>query len=147
MAAEYSVRTVRGSDAAAIARLCGQLGYPCVDEAIAGRLERFSSDPNACAFVADRGGDILGLVTVHLRYTLNHDAPIAQLSMLVVDESARRTGAGKRLVAAVEAWARDHGAKRVVVNTALHRAEAHQFYESLAFAHTGRRYMKDLPAI
>lgn len=144
MSSELLVRPASAGDAVPLARLCTQLGYPCSPDVIPRRIARLDSDPNARAFVIDRAGEVLGLVTVHMRHALNHDAPIAQLSLLVVDENARRSGAGRRLVRAVEAWAHENGAHRVVVNTALHRADAHQFYESLEYRHTGRRYMKDL---
>lgn len=144
MSIEYVVRAASAADAVGLARLCTQLGYPCSPEVIPSRIERLDSDPNARAFVIDRAGEVLGLITVHLRHALNHDAPIAQLSLLVVDENVRRSGAGRRLVRAVEEWAHERGAHRIVVTTALHRAAAHQFYESLEYEHTGRRYMKQL---
>ena len=145
--ADYTVRAARTADAVPLARLCTQLGYPCPPAAIPARLARLDRDPLARAFVVANDDDVLGLVTVHLRHTMNHDAPIAQLSLLVVDERARRTGAGRRLVLAVEEWARAQGSHRVVVNTAQHRAEAHRFYESLEYQHTGRRYMKELAGV
>ncbi len=145
MSADFEVRQPTPEDAEALARLCTQLGYPCTPDVIPARIARLDTDQGARGFVVTRSTEVLGLVTVHMRHTMNHDAPIAQLSLLVVDERARRSGAGRRLVRAVEDWAREHGAERVVVNTALHRDEAHRFYESLAYRHTGRRYMKDLP--
>jgi GNAT superfamily N-acetyltransferase len=74
---------------------------------------------------------------------MNHEAPIGQLTLLVVDERHRSRGVGRTLVAAAEEWARARGAKRFVVTTALRRADAHAFYEKLEFKHTGRRYGKD----
>ena len=55
-------------------------------------------DPNARALVAEQNGALIGLATVHLRYTMNHEAPIAQLTLLVVDESNRTHGVGRALV-------------------------------------------------
>ena len=82
---------------------------------------------------------------MHVRYVINHDAPIAQLTLLVVDERHRTAGAGRALVDAVEAWARHRGSRRLVVTTALDRAAAHMFYERLGFELTGRRYAKNFP--
>jgi len=107
------------------------------------RLARLEADPNARCLVATSDAEVAGLATVHVRYTLNHEAPIAQLTLLVVDESYRTRGIGRMLVAAAEEWARSRGAKRFVVTTALRRADAHAFYEKLQFKHTGRRYGKD----
>jgi hypothetical protein len=44
----------------------------------------------------------------------------------------------------VQAWALERGADRLVVTTALHRADAPTFYERLGFEHTGRRYVRRL---
>ena len=109
------VREAAPRDADAMARLCVQLGYPAESSVMPARLARLSSDPNARAFVAMQGDDVVGLVTVHLRYTMNHEAPIAQITLLVVDETVRSRGAGRALVEAAEEWARvagheaDHG--------------------------------------
>ena len=141
---EIVVRNAEVSDSDALARLCTQLGYPTAGAAMPARLERFSSDANARAFVAVAGKNVVGLTTVQARYTLNHEAPIAQITLLVVDESVRSRGVGRALVEAAERWARERGSKRIVVTTALARDGAHAFYEKVEFAHTGRRYGKDL---
>jgi GNAT superfamily N-acetyltransferase len=138
-----SVRDAVPGDAEALARRCTQLGYPAGAEVIPTRLARLASDANARSIVASSGDVVVGLATIHLRYTMNHEAPIAQLTLLVVDEQQRTRGVGRALVEAVEQWARSRGAKRIVVTTALQRAGAHAFYERLQYKHTGRRYGKD----
>lgn len=138
-----SVRDAAPSDAEALARLCTQLGYPVGADAMPTRLARLASDSNARSIVASIGDVVVGLTTIHLRYTMNHEAPIAQLTLLVVDEHHRTRGVGRVLVEVAEQWARSRGARRIVVTTALQRAEAHAFYEKLQYKHTGRRYGKD----
>ena len=137
------VRDAQATDADALARLCTQLGYPTTSAVIPSRLERLAADKDARAFAATTNGDVVGLMTVHIRYTLNHEAPLAQLTLLVVDERTRSKGVGRALVQAAEQWARDRACKRLIVTTALDRDGAHAFYEKLAFKHTGRRYGKD----
>lgn len=137
------VREAEVGDADAVARLCTQLGYPSTAAAMPSRLTRLNASDSARALVATRGADVVGLATVHLRHALNHATPLAQLSLLVVDERMRAQGVGRTLVAAVEAWAREQGCHRVIVTTALHRSEAHAFYERVGYMHTGRRYGKD----
>ena len=139
------VRDAEERDAPAVASLCGQLGYPTPAEAVASRMDRLRSDGGGQVrvVVAVDGDTVVGLATVHLRYMINHEAPIGQLTLLVVDERVRGRGVGRILVAESEAWARARGCKRFVVTTALRRTEAHAFYEKLGFVHTGRRYGKD----
>lgn len=137
------IRAAQTHDAAALAELCTQLGYPTMPDAIPERLARLDADPHSHTLVATDGGVVIGLATVHIRYTINHEAPLGQLTLLVVDERARARGVGRALVGAAEAWARDRGCRRFVVTTALKRTDAHAFYEKLDFKHTGRRYGKD----
>lgn len=137
------VRDAERSDAEAVARLCTQLGYPSTAAAMPARLTRLNAGGGARALVATQAGDVIGLATVHLRHALNHAAPLAQLSLLVVDERVRSQGVGRVLVAAAEAWARERGCHRMIVTTALNRSDAHAFYERIGYAHTGRRYGKD----
>lgn len=137
------VRDARAEDAKAMSRLCEQLGYPAQSGAMPQRLIRLQRDPNARALVADAGEGPVGLATIHLRHTINHEAPIAQLTLLVVDESQRSRGVGRALVEEAERWARAQGCHRIVVTTALQRAGAHAFYERIGYRHTGRRYGKD----
>jgi GNAT superfamily N-acetyltransferase len=140
------VRDARSTDADALASLCTQLGYPTTSRAIPGRIARIGEDPNARALVAECDDAVIGLATVHLRFTMNHETPIAQLTLLVVDESNRTHGVGRALVESAEAWAKERGSRRITVTTALRRAGAHAFYERLSYAHTGRRYGKDFPS-
>ncbi len=140
---QVSIRDAEERDAPAIAALCGQLGYPTPTESVVPRIDRLREYAQARVIVAVVEGSPVGLATIHLRHMINHEAPIGQLTLLVVDERVRGQGVGRVLVAESEAWARARGCKRFVVTTALRRTEAHAFYEKLGFTHTGRRYGKD----
>jgi GNAT superfamily N-acetyltransferase len=145
MSEVVAIRDAVSADAEAMARLCSQLRYPTESSDMPSRLARLSSDPNARALVATQGDNVVGLITVHLRNTINHEAPIGQITLLVVDEAIRSRGAGRALVAAAEDWARSRGTRRITVTTALERIGAHAFYEKVGYSHTGRRYGKDFP--
>jgi len=66
----------------------------------------------------------------------------ARLLSLVVDEQHRGRGVGKALVEAGEAWARDRGAQKIMVNTSHRRAATHAFYRACGFDATGLRFTK-----
>src|SRR4051812_1100141 len=114
-----SVRDAREADAPALADLCGQLGYPSTADATARRLAKLDADPEARTLVATTENGVIGLATVHLRETLNHEHPLGQLTLLIVDEKNRTHGVGRALVAEAEAWAREKGCKRFIVTTQL----------------------------
>lgn len=138
------IREPGPADAEAITALLGELGYASTADAIAPRLVNLQRERSTIALVAEEEKQIIALATCHVFFAIHADQPAAFLTSLVVAESARRRGAGRALVARIEAWARAQGATRLAVVTALHRGDAHAFYEQLGFDHTGRRYGKHL---
>jgi GNAT superfamily N-acetyltransferase len=141
---DVAVRPATESDAVIVAELLGHLGYPAPADAIPARLARMRANGDAEALVATLANEVLGLATVHAREVLHHGVPVVQLTALVVPPERRGLGIGRALVDAVLAWAAERGADRLVVTTALHRADAPRFYERLGFEHTGRRYVRRL---
>ena len=139
-----SIRRAVAADAPRLAELLGQLGYPTDAASAAARLTRLLADSSTAVFVACRDSDVCGLATVQSHVALNRDAPSVQLTLLVVADGLRGSGVGRALVSAAEDWTRRHGAGRLVVTTAAHRAGAHAFYERLGYAVTGRRYAREL---
>ena len=135
------VRPAAETDAPAMAQLLAHLGYSAVAEDLPDRLTRLRASEDD-AYVAVSSGEIVGLATVHSRHVLHGALPVAQLTALVVPPDMRGRGVGRALVQVAEQWAREKGADRLVVTTALHRADAPLFYERLGFEHTGRRYVK-----
>jgi GNAT superfamily N-acetyltransferase len=138
------VRAADPGDSAVLAELLGHLGYPADPRELPDRLARMAEAGDAAAFVAIMDGLVVGLATVHGRIVLHSASPVVQLTALVVPPEMRGRGIGRVLVAEAENWAARFGARRLVVTTALHRAEAPVFYERLGFEHTGRRYVKAL---
>ena len=135
------VREATDGDAAALSTLLAHLGYPAEPAIIPQRLAQLRAGGDE-AFVALSDGAVVGLATAHSRRVLHAERPVAQLTALVVPPEMRGRGVGRALVAVVESWARARGAERLVVTTALHRADAPLFYERLGFEHTGRRYVR-----
>ncbi|GMV31715.1 MAG: hypothetical protein AMXMBFR59_38400 [Rhodanobacteraceae bacterium] len=142
MSDRLHIRLAAGTDAEALAELLGELGYPADALHVRRRLARFDGDPHAMALVACREGRVRGLATAHAHAALNRDEPAVQLTLLVVSGALRGGGMGHALVAAAESWAERQGARRLVVTTAVHRADAHAFYERLGYILTGRRYTR-----
>jgi len=138
-----TIRSASACDAVAVSALLTELGYPTLASSVPDRLARLAATGWATALVAEEEA-LVGLATGHVLPVLHADGPLARLTVLVVAPSARGRGVGRRLVEAIEAWARSKGCARIAVTTALHRAEAHAFYERIGYEHTGRRYAKVL---
>lgn len=143
-AAIPEIRTPRPEDMAALAELLGELGYPATPHDVERRLRAMMGTMATVVLVATVAERVVGLATGHRHPSLHADGEIAQLTSLVVSSTVRGRGVGRRLVEAIEAWARAAGCPRVFVNTANHRAGAHAFYDRLGYDHTGRRYARNL---
>jgi GNAT superfamily N-acetyltransferase len=144
MRTDVVIREARPEDSEAVADLLGELGYPTDAARFERRLDRIERDPSSRLFVAIVNGDVAGLAGFHLLPLVEHDEPGCQLTALVVGEAYRRTGVASELVRTVENEARSRGGRRLLVNTARHRADAHAFYERLGFEATGLRFIKSV---
>ena len=140
-----TVRTMNPEDAAAVAPLLGNLGYPSTTADVARRMEQISRLRDQALFVAENDGTIVGWVHVYARAVLEHDVA-AEVVGIVVDPNARRQGIGKALLARVEQWAKEHGLDCVRIGSASHRTDAHAFYETLGYQKYKKhhRFMKEL---
>lgn len=146
MATTLSVRPPRSEDAAALADLSGQLGYPATPAELDERLGALAGDDRAAVLVATDAVDRpIGWVHVELKRTLM--APLtARIMGLVVDAEARGSGIGHVLLRAAEAWAAARGCRQVVVGTRITRERAHRFYtrEGYSLQKTSYFFEKEL---
>jgi GNAT superfamily N-acetyltransferase len=138
------IRRATAADAADVARLLTQLGYPTERADVPERLGRMAAQDRAAVFLAQRGPGVIGLATVHVHAPLNRRGDVAWLTALVVDEAVRGMGVGRALVAAVEAYACAAGCERLSVTTYEDRADAQAFYVRVGLEPTGRRFGKAL---
>ena len=138
------VRTARIDDAAAVAQLCGELGYPTTTDAARARLDGLLASLDHHLLVAEVAGNVVGLASLLRARTLHSDDLSVRLSSLVVASTARGRGIGAMLVAASEEWAREQGAGSLHLTSGSHRPEAHRFYEALAYTADGLRFRRKL---
>lgn len=141
-----SIRAAAPADAAALAALLGELGYPATAEEVAARLTRLREPHDVVLVTLEEGGAVRGLLGLHRLTTLHAAAPACYITALVVAAAARGRGIGRALLDAAESWARRAGCSRIVVTSAEHRAAAHAFYERAGYQHTGRRFVRSLGA-
>ena len=139
------IRGARLADAAEMARLAGELGYPASADAMAQRLAGLLPDAGQHIAVASDGERLLGWVHVQRGSTLDIGER-AEIVGLVVDATARRHGLGRRLVAVAEGWTRAQGLASLLVRSNVARDVSHPFYQSIGFARikTQHVYAKSL---
>lgn len=138
------IRRVLPDDAPAVVPLLGELGYPTSAEAVATRFERLAGSEDDPAWVAvdPRDGGLAGFAAGHLFRPYELDAPVAELTALVVAERSRGTGSGRALVVAFEEWATAAGCCRATVASSFHRTGAHAFYERLGYGQRSKKFEK-----
>ncbi|MGH7497328.1 MAG: GNAT family N-acetyltransferase [Gemmatimonadales bacterium] len=142
-----TIRRAVLSDAARLAELSGDLGYPVDGEAMARRLERLLARPGESVLVAESAsGAVVGWLHGSEQELLESERRCEILG-LVVDPEYRGQGIGRRLVEAAERWARGLGLEQISVRSNVTRAESHAFYQRLGYvgAKTQHAYRKLLP--
>jgi len=127
------VRNAGSGDAAAIARLSGQLGYPASAADIERRLRAIGTDVAAVLVAESPKVGVVGWVHVRMLPLLTRDLS-AEIGGLVVDEGRRGGGIGRQLLTAAEAWARDRKATSLRLRSNVVRDGAHAFYRRCGFA-------------
>jgi GNAT superfamily N-acetyltransferase len=133
---DLRIRPAAAADAAAIAALSRQLGYPADPAEIVERLAAIVDRGDALVLVAeDEEGTVAGWIHVMGSHLLE-GPPRAEITGLIVDEAHRRLGLGAALMAAAEAWAASSGYGEVRLRSNVVREQAHSFYEQLGYART-----------
>jgi glucosamine-phosphate N-acetyltransferase len=79
------------------------------------------------------GEELVGLVSLSIKTSLWQEGFVGHIEELVVHEKARGQGVGTKLLKYVFESARDHGCKRIELDSAFHRKDAHKLYEQLGF--------------
>ena len=127
-----AVRQMRPEDAAVVAKLVTQLGYPSTEDEIRRRYDLIKDRWDARLFVAHASSAIVGWLHVQALYLLETDAR-AEIFGLVVADTARGTGVGRRLMEAAEEWALVRGLNVMGLRSNHLRTEAQGFYEHLGY--------------
>ena len=141
-----SVRRAEAADAAAIAALLAELGYATAPADLGQRLAELERSGRSAALVAVHGGEVAGVLTLHMVPVLHEPGDWCRVTVLVVGEGARRRGLARALVAEAEAIARDHRCVRIEVTSALHRDGAHELYRGMGFGQVSQHFLKPLAA-
>ncbi|HUX93211.1 MAG TPA: GNAT family N-acetyltransferase [Ignavibacteriaceae bacterium] len=128
---ELIIREAKKTDAAALAILSGELGYPTTMEEMESRFDKLFSKSDNCIYVAELNS-IVGWIHVSLIQTLESNA-FVEICGLVVTESLRGSGIGTQLVVTAENWAQEKGCYHIRVRTNILREKTKMFYKQVGF--------------
>jgi ribosomal protein S18 acetylase RimI-like enzyme len=138
------IRPGTAEDAAAIAPLLAELGYPSELEKLRGRLARIVATDASGVLVAEAEGAAAALIAYQLIEHLERPGPTCRITALVTGPARRRHGAASALLAAVAEIARERGCDRLEVTTRPHREDALAFYREAGFEERPRRLVRSL---
>jgi len=138
------IRKATTEDAATIAQLSGQLGYPVEARVMHERLARFLQRDEHAVFVAETT-EVVGWIHC-AEHELLEVANHCEIWGLVVADGQRGLGIGRQLIDAVEQWTLDRGLAEISVRSNVIRPESHPFYDRLGFSRykTQHAYRKRL---
>jgi GNAT superfamily N-acetyltransferase len=140
-ARSIALRQATPRDAARIAALLTDEGYPAGESDILDRLARFAP-PAGSVVVAASGGEILGFIAVAVVPRFEHGDAFARILALVVDPGVRDRGLGRALIAEAERIATDRGAAFVEITAGHHRPEARRLYEHVGYDASLTTYLR-----
>jgi predicted N-acetyltransferase YhbS len=126
------LRPADSQDAAALAALSGELGYPSTEDALVERLASVLGRDDHLVCVAEKDGKVVGWLHAFVAFRIESPA-FAEIAGLVVARSTRGEGLGRQLVQAASAWARLKGLRKIRVRSNVVRKESHDFYTHLGF--------------
>lgn len=129
------LRRARQSDAASLAALAGQLGYPTNKGQMKARLREVLKAKEGTCFVAEtKQSEVIGWIHASVTPLLEVDRR-AEVHGLVVDERVRSQGVGRILLEAAENWARKKKCRGMSVRSNVLRERAHTFYLAHGYEH------------
>jgi len=142
-----TLRNCAAADIGRISELLGQL-WPDVDVHTAELrqcFERGLQSPSQKFLCAVLDEKVVGFCSLNVKHNLWQQGLVGHIEELVVDRPHRPSGIGSALLRRVEAMAGQMGCKRLELDSAHHRAEAHAFYERLGFHNRAVLFSKPLP--
>lgn len=129
-------------DAAMVADLLGELGYPCSLDDAGDRIAHLEDHPGHELLLLEIDGRCCGLLALDHMYSLPLGRSSCRISALVVADHCRGRGLGRWLVGEAERRARMAGATRIEVSSAGHRKDAHKLYRECGFEDGSVRLVK-----
>ncbi len=95
-------------------------------------------------FCAEINGEIVGFCSLAVKNSLWQEGYIGYICEMVVGLPFRNQGIGTTLLKTSIEAAKKKGCRRIELDSAFHRGEAHQFYEKCGFEKRAYLFSKEL---
>lgn len=119
------VREIAVDDIDSFILLAGQLGYEINRDHVKRRV--LGGKESEIVYVVESDSNVVGWIDCKMSQSYMLE-PYCEIAGLVVEENERSKGIGKQLLLAAEAWAREHGTRKMLVRSNVKRERAHNFY-------------------
>ena len=137
---EFQIRPCRMEDAVRIQQLnARELGYDFPLSETTEKLRRALESGRDFVAVAACGNRIIGYIHA-VNYDVLYAPPMKDILALAVNGEYRRSGVGKALLQAVEAWAMESGAAGIRLVSGSSRTGAHEFYKKCGYICSKEQY-------
>lgn len=138
------IRCAEVNDIPVLCSLMEQLtGHTVTSDTMETRLKFVAESPFDSLYVCHENGVIHGLLAFRIRENIEDVSRYGEVSVVVVDEQARRKGVGHFLMDFAERLAVEEGCIGTWLVSGFGREEeAHHFYKSIGYEITGYRFVK-----
>ena len=143
---EVLIRDASGRDFDQVFGLLKQLwSYKELDyESMKKMLDHNLQSPDHFYIVAAYGPQLVGFCSLTVKHNLWMQGFLGNVDELIVEETCRGQGIGKKLMNRITGIASEKNCKRLELESSFHRDEAHQFYEELGFEKRAYLFSKEL---
>lgn len=135
------IRKASPKDASDLLILMESLGYPKGDENMKTRIQAYSYGSNNQIFVAERAHKVVGFVAFIFYDLFASEGKRCRIEELVVETTPSDLSVKRKLVQAVEDFAKDNNGKIVDLTSGLYFSEegSHDFYKFLGYKNDNTR--------
>ena len=137
------IRDAKPGDAPDLVRLIKLLDHDVDAKGVRKRMTALARQ-KLPQLVATLDKKVVGLAGIHAMLAIHRDKPVGRITILVVDEKARKRGIGRQLTEAAEKLLKKHGCGMVEVTSNDRLSAAHAFYRHMGYERTSLRFMKKL---
>ncbi|WP_283214754.1 GNAT family N-acetyltransferase [Paenibacillus sp. HWE-109] len=141
---KYRIREATSKDCLALSRLMTQLlNREITEDIMKDRIDFVAQSPFDSLYVYEED-QIMGTLGFRIRENIEDIARYGEISVIVVDNEAKRKGVGRILMKYAEDLAFQNQCKGTWLVTGNKRInEAHKFYKELGYEDTGVRFVKN----